>query len=468
MIEQFKDKWETLTPKGKQIAVLLTIIIGFVFIMWVTGGKDSGPRANASGPLEITNILTDSDPRALGIEALSSQVRRVNEKTESMETDLVEFKNSIKVEQKRAASSLSKEFEDTSQEVSNIKEKLTELDDLKTQIRELRYQLSKQKEETTKLASSAKVTNSAGGAQQDAPTHSGVGGHHDSRPVGSPGTTVTDQTINSQRQEVVDLYNTVPAQEESFTRSALGTNESGDGLEGGEIRMISAATNPLPETGVPEEEEKEGLKIALPAGSILSGVLINGMDAPTRAGKADPYPSLIRVKHEAVLPNYHRADIRECMLIGATHASLSDERAYTRLESITCVFNDESVIEQSIDGYAVGEDGKLGMRGRLVSKNGVVLARALTAGFLEGISGAFSGARVPVVGTTVTQEQQIQSLLSSDSFQAAGLEGAGSAMERLADYYIQLAEGIYPVIEIDAGRQIEFVITRGTTLSEKE
>lgn len=42
--------------------------------------------------------------------------------------------------------------------------------------------------------------------------------------------------------------------------------------------------------------------MTLPAGSILSGVSVTGMDAPTgKQAQRDPFPSLIRVKNEAIL-----------------------------------------------------------------------------------------------------------------------------------------------------------------------
>jgi conjugal transfer pilus assembly protein TraB len=49
----------------------------------------------------------------------------------------------------------------------------------------------------------------------------------------------------------------------------------------------------------------------------------------------------------------------------------------------------------------------------------------------------------------------------------AGLgAGVSSALDRLADYYIRLAEQVFPVIEIDAGREIDVVITKGVVVDE--
>ena len=42
--------------------------------------------------------------------------------------------------------------------------------------------------------------------------------------------------------------------------------------------------------------------------------------------------------------------------------------------------------------------------------------------------------------------------------------GVGKALDRLAQYYIKLAENTFPVIEVDAGREIDVVITKGVRI----
>lgn len=453
MIDSLKDRWETITPKGKRYLVISAIVIVFTTIMMIT---DSGPRNQnrvKSEPVSITNILTDSDPRELGIDALSSQVRRLMAENDQLKETFTTMEANVERNQQRAVKNMVKDYNDAVAKIEMLNAEVSDVQALKAELAAMKAEIAK-----------------GASVQQVAPAPSNLNPsdsqQNERTSPDSPEIIKEDlKPRNLTEQKALDAFSGTPSSVESFARSTLGTAEdNADKRDISSIRVISSETNPVAGSKK-EEEEKPERTIMLPAGTILSGILINGMDAPTGTNtKADPYPSLIRIKHEAVLPNYYRSDVRECMMIGATHGSLSDERAYTRLETITCIFNDNSVAEKSIDGYAVGEDGKLGMRGRLVSKNGVILARALTAGFLEGISSAFAGARVPVVSGNVTQSQQVQSLLTGSSISAAGLEGAGSAMEKLADYFIELAAGIYPVIEIDAGRNIEFVITKGTSL----
>ena len=44
-------------------------------------------------------------------------------------------------------------------------------------------------------------------------------------------------------------------------------------------------------------------------------------------------------------------------------------------------------------------------------------------------------------------------------------KGISSSLNRISDFYIKMAEGLYPVIEIDAGRTIDLVVSKGSVLS---
>ena len=231
-----------------------------------------------------------------------------------------------------------------------------------------------------------------------------------------------------------------------------------------EIKVIGASSEDKGKMQV--KEETKDVETFLPAGSIFSGTLITGLDVSCgKSSKKDPFPVLLRVKKEAILPNFYRADVRECFLIAAGWGDLGSERAYLRGERLSCIRADGKAIETKIDMYAVGEDGKAGVRGRLVSKTGALLSKALLAGFMEGFSNVFTKSPVTVIATgSPGQTTPFQSSLSKDSMQSAGLEGAGSALERLSKYYIDMAKDIFPVIEIDAGRAVDFVLITGKSL----
>ena len=58
----------------------------------------------------------------------------------------------------------------------------------------------------------------------------------------------------------------------------------------------------------------------------------------------------------------------------------------------------------------------------------------------------------------------IASASGADAFRAGVGSGVGKALDRLASYYIKLAENTFPVIEIDAGREVDVVITKGVRI----
>ncbi|MTH94799.1 TraB/VirB10 family protein, partial [Roseibium sp. RKSG952] len=123
--------------------------------------------------------------------------------------------------------------------------------------------------------------------------------------------------------------------------------------------------------------------------------------------------------------------------------------------------------ETKLCNNAIGEDGKAGVRGRLVSKQGQIIAKSLMAGFLSGVSEAFKSDPIPVISTDATATAQFQSMLSGDLMANAAISGSSTALEKVAQYYIDMADGIFPVIEIDAGRQIDIIVKRGTRLTPK-
>jgi len=92
-----------------------------------------------------------------------------------------------------------------------------------------------------------------------------------------------------------------------------------------------------------------------------------------------------------------------------------------------------------------------------------VLAKALLAGIASGIGDAFTQAN----STQAISPLGITSTISPQSATKAGLyNGVGTAMNKLADFYIQQANKLYPIIEVDAGQTVDVIIKNGTSIPE--
>ncbi|MBF1164195.1 MAG: conjugal transfer protein TraB [Dechloromonas agitata] len=196
--------------------------------------------------------------------------------------------------------------------------------------------------------------------------------------------------------------------------------------------------------------------------SFTRGTLLGGLDAPTGGqSQSNPHPVLIRLSDNAFLPNRFRAEYRECFVVAAGYGDISSERAYLRTESLSCVRTDGATLEVKIQGSIYGEDGKVGMRGRLVTKQGQMLANALLAGVVSGIG---QGLATSSTEYSTSALGTVASATGSEAYRAGLGSGVGKALDRLAQYYIKLAENTFPVIEVDAGREVDVVITKGVRI----
>jgi conjugal transfer pilus assembly protein TraB len=427
-VKPFEAFWEKLDPKYRRILVVGLIVIGALAFFSVMALLVPEPRKIGERKLALKHLLTDSDPRTLGIEGLATQLRQVTQKSDEVlrriETLEDQQKQNRDTQEERFRKLGSLGNEDTQ----------SELNALKSQIEALR-----QGQTGTTVNSGEDVLPP-------------LKGHNDRSPAST---------------QIDNLFDRNP-----------GSRSVSTGKPMTEIRTIRAGHDSEKDKGKPESNapsgeakkaEDEGESVFIPAGTILSGNLLNGLDAPTgKKARKEPFPVLARIKAEAILPNRYRADLRECFLVAAGYGDLSAERAYIRSETLSCVRQDGGVIEVPIDAYAVGEDGKVGLRGAVVSKQGQLMATSLLAGFAKGISDAFGKVQIPVFMTggngSLSSNVPYQNAFSTQAMEGSSLRGVGYSMDRMAHYYMDLAENLFPVVEIDATRQIEFVIQRGTEL----
>lgn len=204
---------------------------------------------------------------------------------------------------------------------------------------------------------------------------------------------------------------------------------------------------------------------AMPAGSFFEGVLLNGMDAPTSATtQKNPVPTTMRIKSDAVLPNKYNVDVKECFVLASGYGVLSSERAMLRTETFSCVRKDGKIIEGKMEGYIVGEDGRVGMRGRLVSKQGQMIAKTLVAGGLSGLAQGMTPQTIPQLSLGDSSTTQTQSADTSTILQTGVAKGFSTSANEIAKFYLEMAREMTPVVEIDAGRKVTIMLVKGVEL----
>ena len=409
--------WGKLSPQRQRGLILaLSGMIGLTLLSIMVILVPS-PRKMGTGPKIPRHLLTDADPRNLGIESLSASLRELQQKNERLEKTLKEWES--KIQQKSPEAGLPSETQERLVGAESSIKVLAE------QIDQLRQ-------------------------TQNAPPSK----------LGDPGK--AGETIDAKPMELPDTLDIDRLFEQANGSRSSGTRTT----HKNEIRVIRNAESTPPQ-GPNLKRGHEGF--FLPAGALISGALLNGLDVPTgKTAKKEPYPVLVRIQGDTLLPNHFSADLKECFLIASGYGDLAAERAYIRAETLSCVKTNADVIEVGLEAYAVGEDGKLGLRGTVVSKQGQLMAEAMLAGFTKGFADLFGRTPVPTLLTgslgSIVGSMPTQSHFNEGAVEGGALKGAGYAMDRLAHYYMDLAENLFPVIEIDATRKIEFVLQRGMTL----
>lgn len=429
-----------MPPKMKMYTVVGAAVVGVLVVLYATmGGGQKGPeqRWNPKTDKQV-NVITNDNQKNMGLDAMAGRIKYLDSQNRRLQDQV---QGLIKDRQTDKA--------DTSKE----REWRERFDALTSEVNKLRAQ---QRDVNVMMSQNKAGAKGPNNQQIDDPfqvreqkKRELLGDELENSIKGSAGTKRSGGASGSARASGGSTYS-------SGRRGSLQINVVSD---------PDAKDEPEEDMQYQKPQEADN-KSFLPAGSILTGTLITGADFPTGSKSRDnPTPVLIRLQKTAILPNLFRSDVRECFLLASGHGDLSTERANLRSELISCVRNDGSMIQSKLNGYVAGEDGKAGMRGRLVSKTGTMIARTMVAGFLSGMAQAFDYDPVEVLSTTASNNVQYQSKWSADAAKSGLATGLTKSLDRVADFYMNLADQMTPVVEIGAGRQVDVVVISKTDLT---
>lgn len=489
-------KWNDLNAKTKRLIYVGSIVGAVLTVMAIA--MPEGKTYKVEQEETIEHLLTNKDTKSLTLQSMSANIdslktsnakfqrvidnltaeikelQRENGPTRMMQREIAELKSSLTANERKSLAIIER-IDDISESNVDITEEI--IDEVTRQIK-LDGGISGPSNGAIPIAPAMQVVNEGGNG---VPQRRGNGRN--------PVEQVPQKVIKPQ-ESTLQIYDNA---EEFFKTSKTPKQSSGSGDVRGSksgdkskkpakisIRSISSDD---PETSTvaqkakeikkkreenEREESQEDSNIIIPAGSIIEAVIIAGMDAPTNQGaKRSPFPSLMRIKKDAILPNRRLADIKECFLIASGYGDMGSERAYMRGETLSCITADNKVIESRFDSFSVGEDGKTGIRGRLVTKSGALIGNAMLAGFGEGLASAFDVSVVPTISNESGGTVDFQRVLTEEALQKGAVGGVQNALGKIADYYLEMAENITPVIEIDAGRVVSFITTKGISLRTK-
>ena len=490
-----------LTPmQKKMLAIGGLAAVAFIFLQMI-GANNNMKKERAP----IVNVLTDRSSKELGMESLITQIKMANDKllSQAAENNKLrkEFEDvkKILVDSKistQTNAQIQARLEDLTNQLNTQKEKYNK--DIK--------QLKQENENLYKLANGAPTVNvgnkTADGTMDVSKLDEKVGNKTTSKGSNNgngknDGNNVRGHLSNShdlreiQRLEAelkrakeeaeeakksfLDRKVNVTDPNKLYAQNYVPSSNYGDVAldadgnptsQDSSIKVIggddSAAQQLIEQMAAAQQKPS----VYLPVGTMVKGVLLSGLYAPTGVNaRKDPFPVILRIQDEAIMPNLKKADLKECFLTLSGYGDLSSERALMRGETLSCIANDNSVIETKFPSYAVGEDGKAGIGGKLITRNGKALRNAMLSGFFSGMSDAFETTKVQKLDITGSSSDTYENAMSSENLNNGLFNGASDALGKLADYYMSMAEQTFPVIEIDAGREVTVTLTQGTDLT---
>lgn len=208
----------------------------------------------------------------------------------------------------------------------------------------------------------------------------------------------------------------------------------------------------------------------VPPNAYVEAKVLVGVDAATGTSYSqDPKPVLFRIlgpaTHVGIDGKFQTTDLTGCLINGAAFGELPSEKVYIKLQKITCPAGPGKFSVATVEGYVTSE-GKAGVRGPVISREGSFTSKAMLAGTLNGLGSALAKnvqSSQSGIGTSVGSGGILSAEQLTPSQIAEGSIGTGvsQAASMLADYYIKRAEQYQPVIEMPTGIQVELVFLSG-------
>lgn len=216
-----------------------------------------------------------------------------------------------------------------------------------------------------------------------------------------------------------------------------------------------------------EFDKPKDAKIYIPETSYVSGYLLGGMAVSTALNAPDEnaVPVVIRLTERGNLPNNFALDISTCRILGSSYGDLSSERAIIRVEKMVCIDpHTQLVTTSNIAGTVHGPDGMNGIKGRIVSTSNKHVRNALIGGVISGLSSnakGEDGLAITSLGGIGTKKKGITDMLGKGM-----LTGVSNAGEKIADYYLKMAESMSPVLTIPGGVKTDVIFMKGFYIGE--
>ena len=196
-------------------------------------------------------------------------------------------------------------------------------------------------------------------------------------------------------------------------------------------------------------------------GTYAKAVMLSAADASASVnGQSNTTPILFTILGNGSLPGGHHSHLKGCRVIAEVYGDISSDRGEAKLVNISCIKNGKTIVKK-INGY-VSYEGKEGIRGIPVMRNGKILFNAGVAGALGGLGSAAQSYANTNTMTASGPSTTVDPSKLPFSMIGGGIEKSSNL---LGQYYVKLAEQYHPIIELNAGTLVNLVFLSQFTLT---
>lgn len=221
--------------------------------------------------------------------------------------------------------------------------------------------------------------------------------------------------------------------------------------------------------------DNKQLKMTIMTG-VQKATLVAGAAVPTlQKGNDLTRVVWLSLNGPMLIANGHTENIKECIIQAAATGNFATESADIRLTKLSCSLLDEEgkyhKLVGNIKGWVYGENGMQGLKGRLVTKEGELIEKAIPLAILESAIKALENSTknsntiftYPSNSSSTSTMNNIQ-----DSFTEGATKTASTTLDKFSDYYLMILEQLNPIIELKAGREVSIWFEGGEQLKLEE
>jgi conjugal transfer pilus assembly protein TraB len=198
-------------------------------------------------------------------------------------------------------------------------------------------------------------------------------------------------------------------------------------------------------------EKKKPKRFILDAGFGKATILAAGEFNTIAKGKDERVPVFLSIDSEIITANDEQIDLKGCILRGAGVGNFTTSRTAVTVTKIDCKLTDSDGIKyrisQKIQAVLYDETGGYALKGRLITKEGEVFAKAIPIAFLE--------TGLNILTEKANTKSNTGDVISFGQNASKGVSDTGQTIvNKMGEYWLKYLDALNPKIDIRPGRQV--------------